>query len=50
MFTGTAERKGWRGSRNRGGSGEGEGGDRRKAPPEKPFTDEKQFAEADIPF
>jgi len=48
MFTATADRKGWRGSRNRG-----EGAvnvDRRKAPPEKPFTEEKQFAEADIPF
>jgi single-strand DNA-binding protein len=48
MFTGTAERKGWRNSRNR--SSEAADGDRRKAPPEKPFTDEKQFAEADIPF
>lgn len=52
----TAERNAWRGSRNRDeGTAEG---DRRKAPsassgqapPEKPFTDEKQFAEADIPF
>jgi len=46
MFTGAAERKGWRGSRNRG---ENSGADR-KVPPEKPFTEEKQFAEADIPF
>ena len=49
MFTGTAERKGWRNARNRGGE-VAANGDRRKAPPEKPFTDEKQFAEADIPF
>jgi single-strand DNA-binding protein len=47
MLSGTAERKGWRNSRNRG---EGGDADRRKAPPAKPFTDEKQFAEADIPF
>ena len=50
MFSGTAERKGWRGSRK--GNADGGGEDRRgtKAPAEKPFTNEKQFAEADIPF
>ena len=48
MFTGSAERKGWRGSRNRGEGAADH--DRRKVPPEKPFADEKQFAEADIPF
>jgi single-strand DNA-binding protein len=52
MFAGSAAgRKGWRGSRNRDAGGD-DGESRRgtRAPAEKPFTGEKQFAEADIPF
>jgi single-strand DNA-binding protein len=49
MFNGTAERKGWRGAKGRSAEG-AEARRSSKAPAEKPFTDEKQFAEADIPF